>query len=130
MINFRSNKFHGEHEPNAKREKKWLERVARYAEQHGSFPERSNGAFDLHHVKGRTFSHKKIHLGRWMVLPIEQDFHAVMSNNPLNVTHYKSRYEEAYGTQVGQFLEMCDQIEQEDGALPFDEAVLQAVMDL
>ncbi|EGQ8036377.1 hypothetical protein ACU63D_000288 [Vibrio parahaemolyticus] len=130
MISLRSKKFHGHFEPTAKQEKEWLQRITLYAQQHGSFPQRSQGNFDRHHVKGRTFAHKKVHLGRWLVIPVEEEFHHVMSNNPLNVTHYKSRYEEAFGTQIEQFLEMCEQIKNEDGFLPMADQVIIAAKSL
>ncbi|EGR2972758.1 hypothetical protein ABVY18_004145 [Vibrio parahaemolyticus] len=130
MISLRSKKFHGHFEPTPKQEKEWLQRITLYAQQHGSFPQRAQGYFDRHHIKGRTFSHNKIHLGRWLVIPIEQEYHHVLSNNSLNVTHYKSRYEDAFGTQISQFIEMCEQIKNEDGHLPFGDEVINAAMSI
>lgn len=123
-------KFHGFHEPNPKQEKDWLKRITEFAQEHGAFPVQDGGGIERHHVKGRTSSHKKIHVGRWFVLPISFDFHNVLSRNPLNVTHFKKRYEEAFGKQSAQFIEMCEIIREEDGSLPFPDEVLDSIREL
>ncbi len=130
MLNVRTKKFHGWHEPTPSQEKKWLERVALYAADYGTFPDQNEGAYEMHHVKGRTFSHNKVHLGRWIVLPMQMDFHNVNSNNPFNVTKFKSRYEERYGSQIKQFVNMCEIILDEDGNLPFEQIVLDTARTL
>ncbi|WP_259556306.1 hypothetical protein [Vibrio harveyi] len=120
-------KFHGFHEPTKTQEKAWLERIALFAQDYGSFPLQNAGDFELHHVKGRTAAHKKIHIGRWFVLPVQTKYHNVLSPDPLNVTHFKKRYEEKFEKQSKQFENMVATILDEDGELPFPDEVLEAV---
>lgn len=113
--------------PNAD-QKRWLERVAQFAYDHGSFPHLRECGFDLHHVVGRTGKHNKQEIGQWFVLPIESQYHDVNSNNPFNVTHYPERYEIEFKPQRDQFFEMIETILYEDGSLPFTDEEL-AIMD-
>ena len=122
-----SGNFHGLHEPTKAQEKAWLNRITEYAQKFGAFPKQTGASFDRHHVKGRTASHNKIHIGRWFVLPVETEYHHVLSKNSLNVTHFKKRYEQAFGSQVEQFLKMANAILEEDGELPFPIEVLDAI---
>lgn len=111
-------------------EKSWYKRVARYANEHGAFPNVGNCSYQIHHIKGRSFVHRKVACGGWAIIPIETQYHDVHSNNPLNVTHYPKRYESEFGTQRDQFLAMCAVIRSEDGSLPFIDEVLHAIGDL
>lgn len=111
-------------------EKAWYKRVAEYAEKHGAFPHHNHTAFQMHHVKGRSFVHNKVAVGGWFILPIETQYHDVHSNNPWNVTHFKKRYEIEFGTQRDQFIAMCMVITDEDGSLPFCDDVMQSIWSL
>ena len=109
-------------------QKRWHERVRQFADDHGAIP-LGGYRYELHHVKGATFKHNKTHIGEWWVLPIDFDLHNVMSRNPLNVTHFKKRFESEYGTQKELFLSMVEQIENEDGIkyVPFE--AISAIID-
>lgn len=109
-------------------EKRWLERVVRFAQEHGAFPDYSSTLFQIHHVCGRAYRQNKIHIGNWLILPIQPEFHDVSSNNPLNVTHYRKRYTAEFGMQRDQFAAMCAVIKSEDGSLPFGDDVYHAIM--
>jgi hypothetical protein len=122
-----SKNFHGYHAPTQRQEKEWLERITLFAQDYGSFPLQNGGDFERHHVKGRSASNMKIHIGRWFVIPVEFDYHHVLSSHPLNVTHFKKRYEAKFGKQSQQFIQMCEVIRDEDGFLPFPDEVLEAV---
>ncbi|ENC6709545.1 hypothetical protein ABKY54_004151 [Vibrio harveyi] len=130
MSTAQTRNFHGYHEPSKLQEQKWLERIALFAREHGSFPLQNGGEFELHHVKGRTASHRKQHIGRLFVLPIEFDYHHVLSNNPLNVTHFKKKYEEVFGKQSSQFVHMCEIIREEDGELFISDEALEVIKEL
>lgn len=117
-------------EPTKTQEKQWLARIARYAEEHGAFPLYDTHDFELHHVKGGTFKHNKVHIGRWWVLPIMSRFHNVHSNNLWNVTHWPKRYAIEFGKQRDQFAAMCAVIRSEDNELPFSDEVYLAIMDM
>lgn len=112
-------------------QKRWMERIAQYAEEHGAFPKhKGNYDFQLHHVRGRTYKHNKVAIGHWLILPIETKYHDVNSNNPWNVTHWPKRYAIEFGKQKDQFVAMCMVIKEEDNGLPFGDDVLNAIMDL
>lgn len=110
-------------------QKRWMERVAQFAETHGSFPKYESNQFQIHHVVGRSYKQNKIPIGHWFILPIEPEYHDVSSNNPFNVTHWRRRYCVEFGWQADQFKAMCMVILDEDGRLPFDNDVLDAIMD-
>ena len=114
-------------EPTATQEKAWLNRITRYAEEHGAFPKGDTYGFDRHHVVGRTRKENKVHIGKWFVLPIMSDFHDVNSNNEFNVTHWRRRYGIEFGWQTDQFSAMCAVIKSEDGSLPFSLEVYHAI---
>ncbi len=117
-------------EPTKAQEKSWLERIARYADEYGAFPLSDKYNYQMHHIRGRTYKHNKVHIGRWAVIPIMARFHDVNSNNSWNVTHWPKRYEIEFGRQRDQFYAMCMVIKDEDGELPFSDDVLHAVMEL
>lgn len=111
-------------------QKRWMQRVAEYAEAHGSFPNQTTNHFQIHHVKGRAFKHNKVAIGHWFVLPINPVYHDVHSNSPWNVTHYPKRYAIEFGKQRDQFAAMCAVIRSEGDELPFGDDVYHAIMDL
>lgn len=109
--------------------KRWLKRVADYAERYGCFPHQDLCEFQIHHVVGRTGRHKKVEIGHWFILPVQWDFHDVSSNNPHNVTHWRRRYTDNYGLQSEQWLKMVNDILRDDGELPFGQDVIDSIMD-
>lgn len=115
--------------PTAAQEKAWLNRVTEYAQTHGAFPDEETYAFDRHHVLGREGKHNKVHIGRWFVLPISKEYHDTLSNNPLNVTHFRKRFTAEFGNQRDMFAAMCAVIQDEDGQLPFDMDVYHAILN-
>ena len=110
-------------------QKRWLERVAQYAQDHGGFPHQSGEAVELHHVVGRKGKHNKVEIGEWFVIPVEFQYHNVSSNNPFNVTHWRKRYMLEFGNQRDQFAAMCAVITNEGYPLPFGKDVYNAIMD-
>lgn len=114
-------------EPTKTQEKAWLDRVTRYAEEHGAFPKGDTYNFDRHHVVGRTRKENKVHIGKWFVLPIMKKYHDNESNNPFNVTHYRRRFAIEFGWQTDLFAKMCEAIKEEDGSLPFSQEVMDAI---
>lgn len=118
-------------QPTVSQEQQWLERITQYARHYGAFPQsEGRGAFDRHHVKGRTYKHNKVDIGRWYVIPVLKEFHDTLSTNKLNVTHFRKAYEEAFNSQLVQFLTMCEVIRIEDGYLPVPAEVMEAIEGL
>ena len=116
------------HQQSKSDEKKWYERVAQFASDHGCFPHCNLCNYDMHHVMGRKARHNKVAVGAWFVLPIQKEYHDVHSNNPFNVTHFRKRYQIEFGNQRDQFLAMCMTIKSEDGGLIVPDEVLQSIM--
>ena len=116
--------------PTPAQESQWYKRIEKYALDHGCFPYSNLCQYQMHHIKGRSFVHKKVACGGWAVLPIEIQFHDVHSNNEFNVTHYPKRYAAEFGRQVDQFVAMCAVIKSEDETLPFSDEVMAAIMEL
>jgi len=104
--------------------KQWLGIIAEY----GPVIEGS-GPIQLHHVVGRTYKHNKVLIGPWFVLPLPWQYHDVHSNDPLNVTHYRHRFTDFFGQQSELFNKMCVDMENSGIVLPFDNAVMAAIMD-
>ena len=120
---------------------KWLSMVADYAHETGAFPKQRKGssrygyAFQLHHVVGRKYVHNKIPLHQF-VLPIWIEYHDVNIKNLdpvtktcLNVTHFRKRYTNEFGLQCHSFKFMIDYMLENGGVLPFDDNVINAIMD-
>ena len=109
--------------PTKPEEKSWLQRIA----DHGCvITGQSN--IQLHHCVGREGKQDKYHIGRWFVLPLAFELHDVSSNNPLNVTHHRKAFVEAYGKECDLFWEMCMSFKRQD-PLPFDAMVLKAILN-
>lgn len=109
--------------------KDWLRRVADYACTHGCFPLKQDCGFQLHHSVGRTGRQNKVDIGHWFIIPVQVDYHDVNSNNPLNITHHRRKYTDAFMLESMQWLAMIRTIQQEDaGHLPFGEDVINAVL--
>ena len=60
---------------------KWLNRISRYAQEHGSFPIKNQFEFQLHHVVGRKGKQNKVKIGEWYVLPMDVWHHDVHKND-------------------------------------------------
>ena len=114
--------------PNAY-EKAWMKRVAEFAMCHGSYPDFETNIFQVHHVCGRKYKHNKIPIGHYFILPINPEYHDFMSNHELNVTHFRKRYTDAFGTQREQFADMERRIREEDDRQWIPTKVYQAIMN-
>lgn len=110
-------------------QKRWTERIARFADEHGCFPHNNETEYQLHHVVGRSAKHNKVAIGHWFIIPVETKYHDVHSNNPWNVTHFRKRYQLEFSNQRDQFYSMCMVIKDEDDELPFGDDVLHAILD-
>ncbi|BAV81114.1 hypothetical protein [Vibrio phage CKB-S2] len=116
--------------PTVNQERDWLNQIQQFVINHGSFPKSARGKWQHHHLFGRKARHSGKEIGRWAVLPIEVKFHDVLSTNPNNITHFKKNYIESFGSDVTQFLMMCQTIEAEQGQLAIPQDILEAIAEL
>ncbi len=65
---------------------------------------------ELHHIFGRKYKHNKLLIGPWGILPICKRLHNVMSNHPMNVTHFRHRFTAEFGTQRSLFAKLLDNL--------------------
>lgn len=107
--------------------RKFREAIAKYVETQGAIPLANGGPWQMHHVVGGSYVQDKVHIGEWFLLPIETEFHEPMSNNPLNVTHFRKRFCEQFGTQRGLFSRMVESMEDMGLMVPPPE-VMEAIM--
>lgn len=113
-------------QPSYQKEKAWLERITR----HGCVV--TGGEYNLqrHHVLGREAKKNKLYIGRWFAIPLLFCLHDISRGDErLNVTHHKNAFTDQFGLQSELFKQMCEAIRLEDGALPFDDEILIAIMD-
>lgn len=111
-----------------KAQQEWMERITQFAQEHYCFPNRViDYDFQRHHVVGRTYVQNKVPIGHWFILPIAFDYHDPHGKSVFNVTHFRKRYTIEFGSQVSQFIEMCEIIKAEDGSLPFSDLELNAI---
>ena len=75
----------------------WCENYAGIAMLYGA--DWAGSLFHLHHVKGRSFKHQKTQVGHDFIIPVPIALHDVHSNHPLNVTHHKHAFTDAFGSQ-------------------------------
>lgn len=108
--------------------KRWLKRVAAFAQEHGSFPYGDDYNFQIHHVVGRTGKHNRIDIGHWFILPIDYQCHAVEGKDEFHVGNFRRKFCDKFGMQKELFFKMCEVIKSEDGELPFDDDVMSAIM--
>ena len=87
------------------------------------------GQVQFHHVKGRTYMHNKVHIGEWFILPLPWEYHDVHSNSGLCVTHFPKNFVAEFGKQSELWKPMVDEIRGYYRQLPFDQDVIDAVMD-
>lgn len=83
----------------------------------------------LHHVFGRTYKHRKVHIGQFYILPLAIRYHDVSSNNPFNVTYFPKRFAIEFGYQRSLFAKMCKAMVSCGTVLPFGDEVMDAIMD-
>lgn len=85
---------------NAK-QKKWMSDIADWANNNLGvlYFGYQGGAFELHHVLGRSAKHNKTAIGHEFIIPVPVELHNVMSNHPNNVTHFKKNFVKVYGQQ-------------------------------
>lgn len=111
-------------------QKRWMETISAWYEGCGFIDEQLNQyQFQLHHVGGRTYRHNKVAIGEWFILPLPIEYHDVNSDHPLNVTHHKNKFTDEFGLQSVLFKEMIDSIRDEGTPLPFDQDVINSIMD-
>lgn len=111
--------------PTRAQEKAWLARITEY----GCVITRSQHNLVRHHPIGREGKQNKLWIGRWFVFCLEWDMHHYHGQDPCNVHNHKNEFIKTYGRQSYRFANMCADIKAEDGFLPFDGEVLQAIMD-
>lgn len=105
----------------------WCENYDGIATLYGS--DWAGSPFHIHHVKGRSFKHKKTQIGHDFIIPVPIALHDVHSNHPLNVTHFKKAFTKHFDTQVNLFFEMVEYMQYLGYPVPDDE-VLEIIGDL
>ena len=114
------------------KQKQWMQDISELIQEFGFMElygeEFCNYNFELHHVLGRSAKHNKVPIGHWFIIPVPTHLHNVMSNNPINVTHFKNRFTEKYGNQREIFSTLCDMLRDHGVEMPPNE-VLNQIMD-
>lgn len=114
--------------------KKWMEDITEFALSSNWLNKFSGYCdnpyhFQRHHVYGREAKRKvnlvSANVGHIAILPIPFELHDVSSNNRLNATHFKKRFESVFGTQKELFIDLCQEMEKAGFVLPFDKEVLK-----
>lgn len=96
----------------------WLDQITDFARNSRWLVKKFGGYCDnpydiqRHHVEGRKAKRKingvaKV-IGGYYVFVVPTELHDVHSNNSLNVTHCKRKFEEMFGTQKEIYLDMVD----------------------
>jgi len=111
--------------PTRAQEKAWLVRITEY----GCVITRDKYNVQRHHPLGREAKQNKLWIGRWFAYCLHWDLHDIYGEDPCNVTNHKNEFIKTYGKESERFAIMCRDIKAEDGSLPFDDDVLQAIMD-
>ena len=89
----------------------------------------ADSPFHIHHVKGRSFKHKKTQIGHDFIIPVPIALHDVHSNHPLNVTHFKKAFTRNFGSQVNLFMKMIEHMKLLGYSVPSEE-ILNIIGDL
>lgn len=111
-------------------QKRWMETISNWYEQVGFIDlELESYLFQRHHVAGRKYKHNKVAIGEWFILPLPFNLHDVSSDHPLNVTHHKNKFTEKFGLQSVLFKEMIESMVELGVILPFDQDVINSIMD-
>ena len=85
---------------------------------------------EVHHVYGCSFKHNKIHVGHWFILPLSFDLHDLMGKSSHNITRSRMAFTRHYGLQKELFESLVTRIRIKGHEIPFDDDVMQAIMDL
>lgn len=116
--------------PTVEQERAWLDQIAQFVASNGSYPRGSKGKWQHHHLFGRKARHAGQEIGRWAVLPIEFKYHDISSSDPKNITNFPKNYVEAFGSDIHQFLTMCQEIEADQGRLEIPQDILETIAGL
>ena len=82
-------------------------------------------AAEIHHVVGAAGRQDKVKIGHWFVLPLCSECHRTHPEH--NVTSWRNRYTEKFGSQWMQFIRLCKWVIDQDTDLPFGVAVTNAI---
>lgn len=107
--------------PTQKQIKTWLSMVATF----GCVITRSSEVV-LHHSVGRTYVKDKVQIGELFILPLGPIFHD-NGNHPLNVTHHRKDFVEAFGMERDLFKNMVDEMVDSGLKIPFDDIYLNII---
>ncbi len=83
--------------------------------------------YDIHHVKGKSAKHNKIHIGYNFIIPVPTELHD-NGDHHLNVTHHKHAFTDEYGKQWEIHIKMIKLLVMNGYATP-DNNILDAIMD-
>ena len=83
-------------------------------------------AIQRHHVVGRSAKHNKTPIGHEFVIPVPYELHDVLSNHKDNVTHYKKRFVDRFGTQRSIYAKLIEAMVENGYAVP-DTNILEAI---
>lgn len=118
--------------PTLEQERGWLSQINSFVSNYGSFPKGSPQSvkWQHHHIFGRKARHAGKEIGRWAVLPIEFKYHDISSNNECNVTNFPKRYADKFGSEIQQFLRMCEAIERDQGRLEIPREIVETIAEM
>lgn len=118
--------------PTVEQEQNWLNQINRFVMENGSYPRgrAASAKWQFHHMFGRKARHSGKEVGRWAVIPIEFDYHDISSNEKNNITNFPKRYAEKFGSDIDQFLVMCQAIEEQQGKIEIPSDILEAIIGL
>jgi len=83
----------------------------------------------LHHSVGRAYVKDKVQIGELFVLPLERIMHD-NGDYPLNVTHHRKDFVEAFGMERDLFKEMVDKMVDNGLEIPFDDIFLKIIQEV
>lgn len=118
-------------------EQQWVNSVADFATNSNWLFKNFRGysgdpcAYHIHHIEGRK-AKRKVNLisekvGEFYILPVPIDLHDVHSNNPLNVTHAKKKFESVIGEQKELWRDMVNRMRNEGYLIPFNNDTMEAI---
>lgn len=115
-------------------QRRWIESIVDWCHSFGGIQvlygdEWANCPFHIHHIKGRSFKHNKVHIGHEMIIPVPVVLHDVSSNHPCNVTHFKHNFTRQFGMQTELFEKMVECMRFLKYEVPSDE-ILLTIMDV
>ena len=103
-------------QPN-KFEKDFMDAVIWYGETIGGIVE-GHGRIQIHHVAGKSYKNNKIHIGYWFLLPLPWSLHDPNSPDELNITKYRKRFTDEFGTQRELYFKMVDRLRRNNKPVP------------